>query len=209
MNVTLVELVVAALATWQVVEVWHHSSLLAPLRARGELLEGRAGELLACPFCLTVWVAVGAAVVLLAGNPPARGDAGEGVLWFLQLLGSWLGMAVAAVLAELGLRGRVREAVKTRVVYWLTLALAGLAVWGLWRPGWEWAVYGLLVLLKVALLALAVARLANLGNDLTHGWCRTPRGFDGYPPGPVKNAFEKEADCAGRTEPDGPAPPGV
>lgn len=29
--------------------------------------------------------------------------------------------------------------------------------------------------------ALAVSRLANLGNDLTHKWCRTPRWADEMP----------------------------
>lgn len=51
-------LVVAALATWQIIEIWHHSSLLAPLRARTEMWTGKLGELLVCPFCLSPWVAI-------------------------------------------------------------------------------------------------------------------------------------------------------
>lgn len=50
-------IIVAALATWQIVEIWHHSFLLAPLRSRTELWENKLGELLGCPYCLSVWVA--------------------------------------------------------------------------------------------------------------------------------------------------------
>ena len=50
------QLIVIALATWQIVEIWHHSVLMAPLRARADLLTGKIGDLLGCPFCLSVWV---------------------------------------------------------------------------------------------------------------------------------------------------------
>lgn len=56
---TLVNLLVATLATWQSVEVWHHGSLFATCRASVQLwrgLWGWLGELLTCPFCLSVWV---------------------------------------------------------------------------------------------------------------------------------------------------------
>lgn len=103
MGITLVELVVAALAVWQVVEIWHHSALFAPLRARAELLEGKAGELLRCPFCLSVWVGLAVGLVVLLP-----------------------------------------------------------AVW------WAWPA-------KLAVLGFALSRAANLGNDLTRKWCRTPQ----------------------------------
>jgi hypothetical protein len=51
-----VELITAALATWQIVEIWHHSLLMAPLRSRTEMWNNKLGELLVCPFCLSVWV---------------------------------------------------------------------------------------------------------------------------------------------------------
>lgn len=51
------DLIVAALATWQIIEIWHHSLLLAPLRSKAEMLDNKLGELLVCPFCLSVWVA--------------------------------------------------------------------------------------------------------------------------------------------------------
>lgn len=54
---TLVQLLGAGLAVWQAVEIWRHSLLFAGLRARAELLEGRLGELLGCPWCLSVWAA--------------------------------------------------------------------------------------------------------------------------------------------------------
>jgi len=110
MDLTPWQLIVASLATWEAVEVYHHSSLFAPVRARAETIENKLGSLLTCPFCLCVWVAFVA--VLGVGSDP-----------------SGLG-------------------------FWSWLAVAAFKVFG----------YG-----------LAVARVANLGNDLTHHWCRTPR----------------------------------
>ena len=52
---------VAALATWQIVEIWNHSPLFASQRAWTEVLEGGIrgwfGSLMMCPWCLSVWVA--------------------------------------------------------------------------------------------------------------------------------------------------------
>jgi len=50
------DLVIAALATWQIVEIWQHSTLMAPLRARTEMWQNKLGELLSCPWCLSVWI---------------------------------------------------------------------------------------------------------------------------------------------------------
>jgi len=106
----MIELFVAALATWEIVEIWHHSLLFAPLRARTELWVNKVGELLGCPFCLAPWVALLSVLVLIAPE--------------------WCG-------------------------------------WSIW-PG-----------LKVILYSLAVARLANLGNDYFKEKCRTPTPYDG------------------------------
>jgi len=57
-------LIVAALATWQIIEIWHHSILMAPLRARTEMWVNKPGELLSCPFCLSIWVALFCMVIL-------------------------------------------------------------------------------------------------------------------------------------------------
>ena len=103
----LTEILIAFLATWEAIEIWHHSVIMAGWRARAELTEGRLHSLLTCPFCMAPWVA-----------------------WFF----------VAVMLC-------------TR--YWLGLEMG----WPILLP-----VYG-----------LAVARLANLGNDVFHAWCRTPR----------------------------------
>lgn len=104
----LTELIIAFLATWQIIEIIHHSYLLSGWRARVELIENWWWHgLLSCPFCMSPWVA-------------------------------WL---VCALL--LGVR------------YGLGLEI-----------GW-------LILLPI--YGLAVARLANLGNDVGHAWCRTPR----------------------------------
>ena len=100
----LMDLIVAGLATWQIVEIWHHSLLMAPLRAHAEMWNNKLGELLSCPYCLSVWVAL-LCVPLLT---------------FAEGYGS-----------------------------------------------------------REVLLAFAVSRLANLGNDVFKPYCRTPKvGFD-------------------------------
>lgn len=98
------DLIVAALATWQIIEIWHHSLLMSPLRARTEMWDNKLGELLGCPFCLSPWI---------------------GLLCMI-------GLSVA----EFGLVGR-----------------------------------GVSVLIH----AFAVARLANLGNDVFKRYCLTPK----------------------------------
>jgi hypothetical protein len=102
-TMNLFTLIVAALATWHIVEVWHHGSIFASWRARVDLWEGFFGELLRCPFCLSVWVA------------------GLSTGWFF--LTSAVGYDVLA-----------------------------------------WPLY-----------LFAVARLANLGNDVSRDLCRTPK----------------------------------
>lgn len=52
------EVVIVGLATWQAVEVYHHGSIFADTRARFEAKGGFFADLLACPFCLSVWVGV-------------------------------------------------------------------------------------------------------------------------------------------------------
>lgn len=52
-------LIVSAVATWQVVEIWRHSSLFADCRARLELFNNYLSNLLLCPWCLSVWVGFG------------------------------------------------------------------------------------------------------------------------------------------------------
>ena len=49
-------LIVIALATWQAVEIWRHSTLFADWRAITETWDNKLGELLHCPWCLSVWV---------------------------------------------------------------------------------------------------------------------------------------------------------
>jgi hypothetical protein len=97
-------IVVAALATWQIVEIWRHSRLMASLRSRTEMWDNLLGELLSCPFCLSVWVS----------------------LFCLLGLES----------ADCGLAGYI---------------------------------------LSLVLHALAISRLANLGNDVFKQFCLTPR----------------------------------
>ncbi len=50
------EFIVAALATWQIVEIWHHSLLFADWRSITEMWDNKLGELLGCPWCLSVWI---------------------------------------------------------------------------------------------------------------------------------------------------------
>lgn len=108
----LITLIVASLATWEIIEIWHHSAIMAPWRARTELWEGFAGDLLRCPFCMSPWVALAS---LIGVTSPA-----------------WLG----------------------------------------W-PGY---------LPALVVFAFAIARLANLCNDVGHGLCRTPRHNRDLPP---------------------------
>lgn len=58
---------VAVMAVWEIVEIWHHSSLLSTWRARVEIWQGRIGELLRCPFCLSPWVALVTCLILGLG----------------------------------------------------------------------------------------------------------------------------------------------
>ena len=58
------DLVIAALATWQIVEIWHHSSIMASLRSRTEMWDNKLGELLGCPFCLSPWIALGCVLAI-------------------------------------------------------------------------------------------------------------------------------------------------
>ena len=74
------DLVIAALATWQIVEIWRHSTLMAPLRARAELLTGFFGQLLSCPWCLSVWVGLCCGLLL---DGPIPWLAKAGVRWIL------------------------------------------------------------------------------------------------------------------------------
>lgn len=63
------QLIVAALAVWQIVEIWHHSTLFAACRARIELQSSLAASLLRCPWCLSVWVGLLFATLLsIDGN---------------------------------------------------------------------------------------------------------------------------------------------
>lgn len=96
--------VIAALATWQIIEIWHHSLLFASWRAVTEMWENKLGELLSCPFCLSPWVGLVCTICLYA--------------------------------EEAGLAGLV---------------------------------------IGLVIKAFAVARLANLGNDVFKQWSRTPK----------------------------------
>ncbi len=57
MNITLTDLVFLVLATAQVIEIFHHSSICAGMRARLENFDNFVGDLFSCMFCLSVWVA--------------------------------------------------------------------------------------------------------------------------------------------------------
>ena len=54
-----IELIVAVLAVWQSVEIYHHSKVFHSTRAwmETEPLGRFLSELQNCPFCLSVWVA--------------------------------------------------------------------------------------------------------------------------------------------------------
>lgn len=120
-NLTFTNLIIAALATWQAVEIWHHSEIFARWRAYVEAVGGWPAALMRCPFCLSVWVAFSLAVIVL--HETDRLDA-----------------------------------------------------------------------VKLFVFALAVARLANLGNDLFYDKCRTPRQTD-LPPSEPGETHEPDSDA--------------
>lgn len=116
MNITLMHLLVAALATWEIVEIWNHGSIFATQRAILQTKDGFFARLMGCGFCLSPWVAAVVLTLLLVTEPP-------------KAFGSLL-----------------------------------QALWGT-----------VLLTVRLFVYAFAVARLANLGNDLTHKHSRTPR----------------------------------
>lgn len=122
----IVTIIVAALATWEIIEIWHHSSVMAPFRARVELWENFCSDLLRCPFCMAPYTALACLVGLATTSLPSG-------------LG-WLGWLPAGVIH-----------------------------------------------------AFAVARLANLGNDLGHAFCRTVR-YDKLVPAPPGDSETAEQD---------------
>lgn len=65
----LTELIILALATWQVVETYRHGSIFAGLRAELEIRPGKVGELFSCMFCLSHWAAL--LVVIIGSSLPA------------------------------------------------------------------------------------------------------------------------------------------
>lgn len=74
--------VVAGLATWQAVDVWRHSSLMASTRARWQLGNGFFARLLSCPYCLSIWVGIALSGWLLAFCLLPRGASlGAGPVW--------------------------------------------------------------------------------------------------------------------------------
>lgn len=127
---------VASLATWQVVEVWHHSELFADWRDR---------------------LRAGLDSAAAAGDGRPRGSLTS---WLAQLLTCpWcLSVHVGMLLLFAGASG----------VWWLQYAVAGLAA----------------------------SRLANLGNDVFHPYCRTPRNTDL----PIISAYEGASDVGGEHE---------
>lgn len=78
MTLTHIELVLLALATMHIVEVYHHGSIFADLRARLQSsTSGFVRDLAGCMFCLSTWV--GAVAI---------------VLWTLEIL--WLRLLLCA-----------------------------------------------------------------------------------------------------------------
>lgn len=110
---SLTDLIIATLAVWEIIEIWHHSSLFANWRAKVETCTGIIGNLLTCMFCLSVWVSF-LITTLMIQHLILKQTESSLVLFFAYL------------------------------------------IW-------------------VFINGLAVARLANLCNDITHKWCRTPK----------------------------------
>lgn len=93
---TIVELLISALAVWEIVEVWRHSALFATWRARVDLWEGKIGDLLRCPFCLSVWVSLPVVLVLGMGDELLQ----DGPRWILPCLRAVLYVLAVARLSN-------------------------------------------------------------------------------------------------------------
>lgn len=173
------ELVVAGLATWHIVEVWHHSSLFAGVRARVELMDvegwrGKLREMLSCPFCFSVWVGIWTGCVVSAPVPEVA-DYGEGVVWLVVFLVGYVGgCAWNGLMKAMHIPDRFPG---WQFWFWGAVSAGLLVLWVylLWTPGWVLTIALLVAVAKLAVVGFAVARLANLGNDLTRSYCRTPR----------------------------------
>jgi hypothetical protein len=115
---------IAALATWQIVEIWRHSQLTAGSRAAIETRSDMVAGWLSCPFCLSPWVAL----FCFAGLTLTQG------IWFV---GDVFTMVISS---------------------------------------------------------LATSRLANLGNDLTYSWNRTPKVLAGLQAIATEDEEQKDHD---------------
>lgn len=137
------ELFVAMLATWEIVEIYRHSLLFADRRSKMEARVDKLGDLFQCNFCLAPWVAALCLLILMTEHIPEGNEILDGLRRVTRIL-------------------------------------------------------------RLPLYAFAVARLANLGNDLTHDYCRTPKHDKYLPPWvePTSNTNLSSADDYGNSEPD-------
>jgi hypothetical protein len=93
----LTELIICSLVTWQIVEIYRHSTatLIASLRARMDHASGLFGSLHRCTWCLSVWVAAGT-VVIYRACLPELGYFGPG--WLSHIVSAiGMGLAVSRV----------------------------------------------------------------------------------------------------------------
>lgn len=212
---TFIELLIAALATWEIVEIWHHSELLSPWRARIELMENKLGKLLTCMFCLTPWVAL---VVVIFSLPSSTDSPSATGAFYGGLLGGVILGSVGVAYHWISMIVTVWPIFWTRL--WVFLIgfffLSGLLALGytLITPdnliGLWWS---FVVMVKLAISAFAVARLANFFNDVTHSITRTPNQTGWWQHqmgGDPKTGFEEEEQHE-RTSPrpDDTVPPGT
>lgn len=112
--------VILVLATWQTVEIVHHSELFAERRDTWAQSKGFFSRLAVCPHCLSVWVA-----------------------------GLWTA--------------------------WLIYAYMMFSIWTPMKPATFY-------MLCWPMYLLAVSRAANLANDVTYSFCRTPREIEVFTP---------------------------
>jgi hypothetical protein len=189
MTPTFMELAVAVLATWQIVEVWHHSSLTRNVRDLLSLKENTLAQLLLCPFCLSVWVGVGTIVIVLAPYHvyTASEYATTGTRALAVLLASVVLILASFVAVYLGKLCMGHVSVATCVVTALltsaqVVALVMLIRYFALTVDGTILKYSLLVFAKVVIAGLAVSRLANIGNDACHAFTRTPKNEGSFAP---------------------------
>lgn len=178
MSISAIDLVFAVFATFNILDIWQKSELLAMWRARTELWTGFFGDLLKCRMCLGVWVSMIVSVILLlTPSPvPAWSQIGHGfsLLVAILLIPAPISVAIFGANFLLSLQNRKFKLVRADIfgilsivfgvvtsvalVYLWTAINYGPAWWGLW--------FWVVAPAKALVMALAVAKISEIAYML-------------------------------------------